>query len=261
MRHTGPEIRQASAYTPPSAEVVSGVFRSVHEQSPANTAELGPASARQLSKQLHRDLGSIKRACELLEAHGVITKAWTTQSRSSPRYRITPEGQWATQADAQTILDYTHRSLAEVVAQSWTRNFGMTLRLTSLAIGAWEYTDEDVTAFACAAGQAEGNVAFSLDRGFLLKSLAHVGGHGYRSLNISVRKYFGTLIEKVADDVGREIAAAGFDVALSSGVAIAGRGTLLSNPRDVRYLIDLTNRYGRLRFRLTLRDSVKLSAT
>ena len=257
MRRTGPEIRQINSYIPPSAELVSDVFRAVHERS-SKDADAGPASAHQLALQLHRDLGPIKRACELLETHGVITKAWTTQTHSSPRYRITSEGQWATQADAQTILDYTHKSLGEIVAQSWGRYFGLPLGLSSLAIGAWEYADEDVTAFVCAAGQAEGNVAFSMNRGFLLKSLAHVGGHDYRNFDDAVKNYFKNLVEKVSGDVGREIAAAGFDVALSSSVTIVGRGALLSNPRDVRYLIDLTNQYGRLKFRLTFRDSVKL---
>ncbi|MBT4074332.1 MAG: hypothetical protein HOE75_11670 [Chloroflexi bacterium] len=258
MRHTGPEIRQITGYIPPTGDLVAGVFRLIQEYSSADGDGPGPVSAFHLATELRHDLGPIKRACEMLESHGVIIKDWAIQTHSSPRYKITSEGQWATQADAQAILDYTNKSLADIVAQSWGRHFGMPLGMSSLAIGAWEYADEDVTAFVCAAGQAEGSVAFSMSRDFLLKSLAHAGGHDYRDFELAVKKFFPALIGRIFKDVGREIAAAGFDVALSSGVTVVGRGAMLSNPRDVRYLTHLANQYGRLKFRLTMRDSVRL---
>jgi CheY-specific phosphatase CheX len=251
MRITGPEIRQTAGYSPPAAELVAGVFRLVKDRT---SDRVGPISARKLSSHLRHDIGPIKRGCDMLEAHGVIRRIRDARSHTLPRYRITPEGNWAARADAQSISDYIQRPLVDVVTQSWGQHFGVPLDLASLAIGPWEQADEDVTAFVCAAGQAEGNVAFSMNRGFLLKSLAHAGGHDFREFDRRVRNFFGPLMSKVAADVAREIAAGGFDVLLSPAVTVVNRGALLSNPRDSRYLIDLVNQYGRLKVRITLRN-------
>ncbi len=255
MRITGPEIRHTTDYKPPPAELVSGIFRLVKGQLLDRSAHSESISALQLAGLLRHDIGPVKRGCEMLEAHGVITRVWATQSHTSPRYRITPTGNWAARADAQSISDCLHRPLAEVVAQSWGRYFGASLALASLVIGAWEQTEEDVTAFVCAAGQAEGSIGLSMDQGFLLESLALAGGHDFRGLNRAVRNYFQTLVGNVAADVGREIAATGFDISLSSAVTLVDRGALLSKPRDSRYLMNLTNRFGRLKVRVTLRDA------
>jgi CheY-specific phosphatase CheX len=261
MRITGPAIRQTAGYKPPSAELVASIFRLVRDQPREITEGTGsskPLSTQQLAQQLRHDIGTIKRGCELLESHDVITRAWAADSHTSPHYRVTSVGNFAAMADAQCILDYIHSPLSEVIAQSWGRNFGTSLDLASLAIGSWEKTDEDVTAFACAAGQAEGSVALSMNRGFLRKSLAHTAGHNFREFDDTARNFFRTLIGHVISDAGREISASGFDVLLSPNVTLVNRGALLSKPRDSRYLIDLTNRYGRLKVRITLRDVVSL---
>ncbi len=262
MRITGPEIRQTTGHKPPPAELVASIFRLVRDQ-PREISEAPgssrPSSAQQLAQQLRHDIGTIKRGCELLESHDVITRAWAADSHTSPNYRVTSVGNFAAMADAQSISDYIHSPLSNAIAQSWGRNFGTSLDLASLAIGSWEMIDEDVTAFVCAAGQAEGSIALSMNRGFLRKSLAQSAGHNFREFDDTARNFFRTLIGHVISDAGREIAASGFDVLLSPNVTLVNRGALLSKPRDSRYLIDLTNRFGRLKVRITLRDITPLA--
>ena len=260
MRITGPEIRQTKGYKPPTAELVASILRLIKGQ-PHEGEAPGPAvavSAPELAGQLGHDIGPIKRGCELLESHDVISRAWAADSHTSTRYRVTSTGNWAAMADAQSISDCIHKPLSEVVAQSWGRHFGTPLNLASLAIGVWEQTVEDVTAFVCAGGQAEGSIAFSMDRKFLRRSLAISAGHDFREFDPIVRNYFQTLIGNIVADIGREIAASGFDVLLSPTVTVVNRGALLSQPRDARCLINLTNRYGRLTVRITLRNVVRL---
>lgn len=251
MRITGPEIRQATGYELPSAELVAGIFRLVKARSAAG---LEPPSVRQLAAHLRHDIGPIKRGCEMLEAHAVVSRAWCSQKHTSPSYRITPDGNWAAGAGAQFIGDSIQAPLADVIARSWARYFGITLNLASLAIGAWERTTEDVTALVCVGGQVEGSVAFGMSRRFLFKSLASSCGHDFNLFDRNVKRYFQTLIDHVADDVGREIAAAGFDVVLSPAATVVNRGALLSKPRDVRHLITLTSGHGQMKVRVTLRD-------
>jgi hypothetical protein len=110
MRITGPEIRQTAGYSPPAAELVAGVFRLVKDRT---SDRVGPISARKLSSHLRHDIGPIKRGCDMLEAHGVIRRIRDARSHTLPRYRITPEGNWAARADAQSISDYIQRPLVD----------------------------------------------------------------------------------------------------------------------------------------------------
>lgn len=196
-------------------------------------------TAEEIAIHLRQTEGKIKRACAVLESHGLVRASRAAAEHTNPGFTIMAEGTTVVRDEEAAARDRIVNTLLRATARVFKSDLGIDLRLAGGEERHDEATTEDLSVFVRVTGNIEGCIFFGLDRMVARELLTILLRRPPSGIDERALRILNKLVERIVGFARAEFAAAGYsmDVSPASTVQPAGmRITTLGFPQIVATL-------------------------
>ncbi len=212
-------------------------------------------TAEQLAVELRQTEGSIKRACALLESHGLVRASRKATEHTNPSYTVPRQARPSAPGQEAGTRERVVHSLLRATASVFKSDLKVDLRLAGNEIRDDQATTEDLSVFVRVNGEYEGNICFGLSRNVARALIGVVARQRITSINRPGLRILNMLVDRIVALALSELVASGYFIDVHPASTVQPAGMKITTLGVQQIVATLESRHGPVIVHFVLREA------